>query len=86
MNGTAVSRRPSRCENTEGPNVETKEGTKLLWKQKIAEKRKAKTEESGESSVPLLKSAIADKAERNNSFLPSNKEMGYIPMMSMLKG
>lgn len=35
---------------------------------------KAKTEESGESSVPLLNSAMVDKAERGTSFLPSDHD------------
>ena len=32
----------------------------------------AKAEESGENLVPLLNSAMVDKAERNKSLLPSD--------------
>lgn len=42
------------------------------------EQSKAKTENSGESPVPSLSSAVADKAARNDFFLPSNEQGAYI--------
>jgi len=38
------------------------------------EKSKAQTEESRESLVPLLNSAMVDKAEREPTFLPSDHD------------
>ena len=42
------------------------------------EQSKAKLENSGESSVSSLNSVMADKAARNNFFLPSNEQSAYI--------
>ncbi len=42
------------------------------------EQPKAKLENSGESPVSSLNSAMADKAARNEFFLPSNEQSVYI--------
>jgi hypothetical protein len=75
VNGTAASRRRSRCFFLRHRRSE-RENKGKIWTSMTAENRRneeqseAEAKESRESLVPLLKSAVAVKTERSTAFLP----------------
>lgn len=50
------------------------------------ETSEAKTKESGESSVPLLNSAMVGKAERDKSILPNNQQSSHVATIEGVVG
>src|SRR3989338_7063871 len=71
----------------EGPNMKTKERSKTSMTTENRRKEdmsKAKAEESGESLVPLLNSAMVGKAEMEKSLLPSGYDAYIATIESMV--
>ena len=78
MNDTAVSRRHSNSsKDDEGPNMrsEGEAQNSLTTRNRRKGKPIAKTEDSGRNPVQPTKSAMVDKAEREESILPSRKSV-----------
>lgn len=82
MNGTEVSRRHSSSSGDDRrPEHEHKGETRFSMTAENCRKEgeEAKAKDSGRNPVPLSNSAMADKAEREQSILPNNQRYIHIP-------
>src|SRR5262249_14696336 len=73
-----------KCRRSEHKTKERTQTSMTTDNRRKEEQSEAKAEESRESLIPLPKSAVVDKAERDISILPSYHSKIYIPKIESL--